>query len=251
MKIRNLKSVHADELQIIFTISCYNHPMENINRLYVLNTDIFDDTTAFNEAYAQMDHERKKKIDAFKYPKDKKLSLGAGFLLKKGLAEIGITDFEIIKGSNEKPYLDGFDNVFFNLSHSGNMVALGLSDKEIGVDIENIRNFRESLVNYVFSLDEQDMAKELVCSQNLSPNETYTRLWTAKESIMKYSGMGITLEPKKIVLSLRKNCPDPALMLFASSEALDLGSLTLSSYDIPDYQLTVCSEYRSFELTRL
>ena len=217
--------------------------MENINRLYLLNTDRFDDPKVFDDAYAQLDPDRQMKIDAFKFPKDKKLSLAAGFLLKNALSEIGINDFRIEKKEREKPYLTGHKDIFFNLSHSGNMVLLGISDKEIGVDIQEEEKFKDSLINYVFCDNEKAMAKELVKALDLSIDQVYTRLWTAKESVMKYCGMGISLEPKKIELFIRDNNTAMPNALAARSDVFDCTHLSLSSKDIPGYQMTICSEY--------
>lgn len=225
--------------------------MENINRLYLLNTDRFNDPIVFDDAYAQMDPERQKKIDAFKFPKDKKLSLGAGFLLKNALSEIGINDFSIEKRERGKPYLTGHEDIFFNLSHSGNMVLLGLSGKEIGVDIEAEKEFKDSLINYVFCDDEKSLAKELTKSLNLSPDQVYTRLWTAKESVMKYCGMGIALEPKKIHLFIREDSQNRDSILGAASEVFDCSFLTLICASIAGYQFTTCSGYHSFNLSEI
>ncbi len=225
--------------------------MKMLNNLYILNTEIFDDEALFNEAYKLMDDVRKAKIDRLKYPKDKKLSLGAGFLLHKSLGDIGITNYALEYRMRDKPYLTGRDDIFFNISHSGNLVVLALSDLEVGVDVEKVRNFKESLINYVFSEQEIALAKDLSEVLGFTEDQAFTRLWTAKESIMKYSGMGIALEPKKITLSRRESDDGKSFDIAAISEAIDLSGISLTSYNLDGYQLTVCSECGSFEMIRV
>ena len=201
------------------------------NRLYLLDVSALDQEKNFRHWYDLMDENRKNKIDAIKPQKGKLLSLGAGILLKKALENEGITDFELCYKGREKPYLSGREDVFFNISHSGEMVALGISDKEIGVDIEKVREFKDPLIRYVFNDTDISFAK------NLPPKWAYTRLWTIKESLMKHSGLGIALVPKKIEIYAQDE------VVRARAEAYPCEGLYFSSYTAQDYQVTVCSEY--------
>ena len=100
-----------------------------------------------------------------------------------------------------KPYFDEKDNATFNLSHSQYMVACALviePDGEIaaqcGVDIE--------LVNYDLVRAERvaeryfsDGEKLLLAPVAADPEEycrLFTRIWTRKEAILKYLGVGLT-----------------------------------------------------------
>lgn len=221
--------------------------MEELKRLYLLDVNIFEDQEAYTQAYAGIDEDRRKKIDAYRFDKDKRLSLGAGFLLQKALADMEITEYEIGYGECQKPYLVGHENIFFNLSHSGHMAALGISDREIGVDIEREKEFRPSLINYVFNDCDKELAKELTHSCDLSDEQAYTRLWTVKESIMKYTGIGIGLEPKKIELYGKFDTGASPIIYVRSTEH-DFERLRLTCMDLDGYQLTVCSEYDGFAL---
>ncbi len=218
-----------------------------LKKLYLLDVNIFEDQEVYAQAYAGMDAGRRKKIDAYRFDKDKRLSLGAGFLLQKALGDIGISEYEIGYGKREKPYLIGHENIFFNLSHSGNMAAFGISDREIGVDIEKEKEFRPTLINYVFNDGDKELAKELIKSIGLSDEQVYTRLWTVKESIMKYTGIGIGLEPKKIELYGKLDAGEYPV-IYARSSEYDFEKLKLTCIDLDGYQLTVCSEYEGFKI---
>ncbi len=208
-----------------------------------MNIDLLEDQAQFDLWYDKMPDFRKRKIDALKPHRSKLLSLGAGMLLDKAMKDCGFDDYEIELMENEKPHIKGRGDVFFNISHSGEMVVLGISDKEIGVDVEKVKHFKESLINYVFMPQDQDLAKELMISES-DMDKVYTRLWTVKESIMKYSGMGISLSPKNILLRLENG------KIKASSAACDCEALNLLPYEIDDYQITICSEYEDFTLLK-
>ena len=45
-------------------------------------------------------------------------------------------DYRIARGEKGKPFIVGVENVFFNISHSGDYVVCSVSDREIGIDIE-------------------------------------------------------------------------------------------------------------------
>ncbi|WP_022769708.1 4'-phosphopantetheinyl transferase family protein [Butyrivibrio sp. NC2007] len=213
------------------------------NTLYVMNIDILEDQVQFDLWYDKMPEFRKRKVDALKPHRSKLLSLGAGMLLDKAMKDCGFDDYEIELSENGKPRIKGRGDVFFNISHSGEMVVLGISDKEIGVDIEKVKHFKESLVNYVFMPQDQDLAKELMMSES-DMDKVYTRLWTVKESIMKHCGKGISLSPKNILLRLENG------KIKASSAACDCEALNLIPYEIDDYQITICSECEDFTLLK-
>ncbi|WP_026521130.1 4'-phosphopantetheinyl transferase family protein [Butyrivibrio sp. VCB2001] len=213
------------------------------NTLYIMNIDILEDQAQFDLWYDKMPDFRKRKIDAIKPHRSKLLSLGAGILLDTAMTDAGISSYEIELLENEKPRIKGMRDVFFNISHSGEVVCLGISDKEIGVDIEKVKHFKESLVNYVFMPQDQDLAKELMESES-DKDKVYTRLWTVKESIMKHCGKGISLSPKNILLRLENG------KIKASSAACDCEALNLMPYEINDYQITICSEYEDFTLLK-
>ncbi len=208
-----------------------------------MNIDLLEDQAQFDLWYDKMPDFRKRKIDALKPHRSKLLSLGAGMLLDKAMKDCGFDDYEIELMENEKPHIKGRGDVFFNISHSGELVVIGISDKEIGVDVEKIKRFKESLINYVFMPQDQELAKELMESES-DKDKVYTRLWTVKESIMKHCGMGISLSPKNILLRLEDG------KIKASSAACDCEALNLIPYEIDDYQITICSECEDFTLLK-
>ena len=200
------------------------------NHLYVIDTDMLEDRTLYDCWYRRMPEERKKKTDAFRFEKDRRLSLGAGILLQTGLLKEGVSDRELLYGRYGKPYLPAGKGVFFNLSHSGHYAVCAVSGHEVGTDIEEEKHFEENLIRYVFLESESAWIRRHAESQD----SAFTSLWTFKESLMKYLGTGVSLEPKKICVDLEN--PDRT-----TAEGFSFDGLHFTKYEVPGCQLAVCS----------
>jgi len=130
---------------------------------------------------------RKERIYSFVQATDRARCLVAGLLLRQ---VCGITnDSQLRFGENNKPYLKD-DRLYFNISHSGNYVVLAVSDREIGVDIEKITTPDYSVAARCFTTTEREWM------QKQRNDKAFFILWTAKESIMKGSGLGLSMLPE-------------------------------------------------------
>ena len=75
------------------------------------------------------------------------------------------------------------DSTFFNVSHSKGLIVLAICpNREIGLDIEQIREPKHGLISYACNEEEQQYVKD---------GEKFFEVWTAKESLVKASGRGI------------------------------------------------------------
>lgn len=95
---------------------------------------------------------------------------------------------EIIYGEQGKPAFAREQALWFNLSHSGDNIALLLSDEgEVGCDIEVIRPRPRwpSLVSAFYSAGEQ---AEIAAERPEHQLAAFWRIWTQKEAIVKQRG---------------------------------------------------------------
>ena len=158
-----------------------------------------------------LSYEEKEKVSKYKYNKDRALSL-AGRLLLLCFAnryksddysdvnyiddldefdERNINDLSIEYDSNGKGFIKNRENLYYNISHSGNISACVLSDVPVGVDIQNIRKVNEKIARRFFGekdceyiFDSKDCSEEEM-------NKKITYVWSAKESFVKLTGRGI------------------------------------------------------------
>ena len=214
------------------------------NKLYLMNIHDLEPDGCFERWYAKMPASRQSRIDSLKPPATKRLSLAAGILLDTAMHDAGVDKYGIATGPNGKPYLDGHEGIFFNISHSGDLAALALSDMEIGTDIQVIRHFKDSLVNYVFNPEEISLARKIDPGGS-DADMIYTRLWTMKEAVMKHSGLGISLEPKNIVLKYDSGHFYPVCDASVCNGYSPEG-LSITEYELEGYALSVCSKYADF-----
>ena len=74
----------------------------------------------------------------------------------------------------------------FSISHCKHGIAVAVSEKPIGIDIERIRTAKPELVARTMIEQEQN---EIWSAP--SPDVAFTRLWTQKEAVLKMQGTGI------------------------------------------------------------
>ena len=140
---------------------------------YLLHIDLIRKHSS--TLFSFCDEDRKAKANRFVQEKDRLLCIVAGYLLKRYLPEGPV---KVTPGG--KPYLA--DGPYFNLSHSGEYVLLGVSKtREIGVDIERINPSKIDGIRFVLSDEEK----------RITDDETLFRMWTNKESLTKCKGTGI------------------------------------------------------------
>ena len=135
--------------------------------VYILDTSLIKDNFLFVSSF--VDKQRKDKAERYVNEKDRLLSYGAGYLMKKYLP-----NEEIKETKNKKPYLE--HGPFFNISHSGELAVLAVSQEcDVGVDIEQVDENRIDAIK--FTLDEEE--KKLT-----NVNDLF-KVWSNKESLIK------------------------------------------------------------------
>ena len=159
---------------------------------------VSEDIWAFDleAALKEISEQRREQALKFKYELGQRLCVLAYLLLKKGLREgYGITENPAFEyNEHGKPSIVGHPYIYFNLSHCKEAVVCVISDQPIGVDVESIREYKESLVNYTMNDEE---ISEIASSEN--PAASFIRFWTMKEATMKLIGTGISNDMKTVI----------------------------------------------------
>ncbi len=116
----------------------------------------------------------------------RKESLLGRLLLYRTLEERGISEFAVHYKNGEKPVLISEKKLYFNISHSADFVALAISDEEVGCDIQEIRPYNPKVAKRNYCENETKLIEE---SEDKS--DVFIRMWSLKESILKFTGKGI------------------------------------------------------------
>lgn len=158
--------------------------------------------------------------------KNRDISLCGRILLSYILSEeYGIEKISYCYGKNEKPYLENKD-IFFNISHSGNLVLCCTDKSEIGCDVQQIKKYNPKVAKRFFA------ENEAAAIENSSDKDrTFIKFWALKESILKKNGTGIS----------------GGLAEFDFSSYLGLSEFKafncyFSVFSVDEYEIAVCSE---------
>lgn len=166
--------------------------------------------------------ERLQKADRYKMPDDKKRCVAGGVLLRHFLGDTRIMD-----NGYGKPIAE--NGPAFNLSHSGDWIALAIGEDEVGCDIEKPKFVSyEKMGRIVFT--ENELAKIRGAQDKMS---AFFTLWTKKEALLKCMGEGFHR---------------PAKSVDVSGEEFSENGVTyrLKTYVFADYVISVCTEGEDF-----
>jgi len=168
---------------------------------------IFDKINLLKNDYPKsveylLSEQRLEKVGRIKSQEGKKVSASVYVLLRLALydafdiKEAVVFDF-LDRG---KPYLKDYPHIRFNLSHSGNTIACALSGNEVGVDVQTIRRVTEKTAKRVLTGDEF-----LIYQDSSDKDDYFSKIWTIKESYLKKTGAGLTVELNEISAAEIKN----------------------------------------------
>lgn len=151
---------------------------------------------------------------------------------------IPVLDLALTIGVDGKPELSGPPGpVHFNVSHSGDLILIGLSHQaRLGVDIELIAPIEKNLVERFFSPAEQAALSKVSDAEWL---RGFYRCWTRKEAFVKGLGRGLKLPLDMFDVSIED---EPQLLHAGFADAADWA---LCSPDVPsNYEAAVAVEAR-------
>lgn len=162
--------------------------------VYILNANnLKTDLTL----YKNIDKRRLERIKKSKNTLFIKEQLGSHLLLTDVLENTyfqEIDKIEYIYNESGKPYIKD-SSLYFSLSHSNGIIALTVSKEEIGLDIELIKDVKDTLSRRIMN----DLEYNTYQSLNKESKKIYFfEVWTSKEAYIKKLGTSITLNPSNI-----------------------------------------------------
>ena len=162
--------------------------------VYVIDCTPWLDETAVANALPYLDDKRRSRIRRLRVPLKRAQCVAAGLLLTKTLGKNGVAPL-LSYGENGKPYLAEQADIHFSITHSDKWVFLAVADCEIGIDSQMPRKVCPRLAARSTSPEELSWVKE-----NTEPH--FTRLWTMKEAYLKYTGTGLTVPIREVMISV-------------------------------------------------
>jgi len=158
-------------------------------KIFTMNVSGID--TSDNSVYEKLSEKRREKVDKIKNECSKKQSIGAELLLNTAVSEeMGKIKTPVLWDCGEygKPYLTDYPDLHISIAHSGDYAVCALSDTEIGVDIQYMRDFNDSVMRRCFTSSETETVKNAADKKS-----EFYKLWVRKESFAKAVGKGLML----------------------------------------------------------
>lgn len=133
------------------------------------------------------------RADAFRKPEDQRRFIVAHAAVRHLLGEhLGRAPASLafVIGKHGKPELaDGA--VHFNLSHSGDLAAIAVAPRPVGVDVEARRKIHRVTELAESRFAPGELARVMTAAD---PQDEFLKIWTAKEAVVKATGLGLTLD---------------------------------------------------------
>ncbi len=133
--------------------------------------------------------ERRERAARCRLPEDKKQTVFSEALVRVLLCrETGLDNARLCfsYGEHGKPRLAGCAQAEFSLSHTSGAVAVALSERAVGVDVERIKPLS---VRVASRFDQRECA--YIFGREEGADERFFRVWTRKEAYGKRSGEGL------------------------------------------------------------
>ena len=129
-----------------------------------------------------------------RHPEDRAAHLAAHLLVRRVAATLaGRTADELTVAQacttcggagHGRPYLPGLPRLFVSLSHTRARVAAIAAPRPCGIDVERVRPVTDAVRRQVLTA-----AERLYVDKAIKPHIAFSRLWTAKEAMVK-AGLG-------------------------------------------------------------
>ncbi|MBO4468514.1 MAG: 4'-phosphopantetheinyl transferase superfamily protein [Clostridia bacterium] len=177
-----------------------------------------------DDFFARSFPERTKRAEAFAHEDDRLRCLGVAVLLNRVL---DLSENDIRTGEYGKPFSDKTDKQF-SISHSGDYVALAVSDDAVGVDIQKMdKKVNDSVYRILTENEKRYAAKD-------KPSD-FIKLWTIKESLSKAAGLGLRMHFSDV---------DVSGFFEGRSIVFDGDEYYIDVVEIDNYYLGICTKNR-------
>ena len=155
--------------------------------MYLVYDNIYNyDDEYYDNNLSYLNENDKNRINKLINNNDKKLYIISRILLINILKDKYLIDYkELIIRYNKynKPYID---NLYYNISHSHEYAVVVSSNKEIGVDIEKVRDVDINIINYFCTDNEKKYILE-----STNKYKSLFEIFCLKEAYFKMIGSGI------------------------------------------------------------
>jgi len=162
-----------------------------MNHIYLSKINKSLSQERLNDLLQIISKENREKYHRFKFKEDALRTLYGELIVRHVLCKqfsLKNETIEILRSNEGKPYIK--DNlIYFNISHAGDFVVCAFSKREIGIDIEQIKEINLEIAKRFFCQCEYE---NLLTQRTADQLDYFYSLWTLKESYIKWLGTGLS-----------------------------------------------------------
>jgi len=207
-------------------------------RIYIsrINENLGKDRTEYLLQY--LSKENIERFHKFHFIKDSLRTLCGEIIVRAVISkqfDIKNDQIKIEKNFYGKPYIPNLP-IHFSISHAGDWVVCAFSTRNIGIDIEQIKDIQLDIAERFFSREEYNFLMEKEESER---QESFYDLWTLKESYIKWIGSGLSTPLDSFYFTIS----DKGISVVNPNE-VDIPYF--KQYSVDGYKLSVCSTVSAF-----
>lgn len=167
----------------------------------------------------------------YRFEADRRRSIVSRGALRELLSRYTGNGIEIVEESGARPHLRSRE-VEFNVSHSGQLIAIAIARSATGLDIERVRPLGDDALRIsrdYFSA--QEIARLAAAPDR---DEEFFAVWTAKEAVVKAAGEGLSANLQSFTVPVLSDDFQPV----AGVEQWSVRRITAPS---PGYRVTLAA----------
>lgn len=167
--------------------------------IFVLEVDFNLEEKRYKKLFTKLSQSRQIKVNSFYNENDKIISTLTEIFIKYCLEQyIGkkLIKLELIYNNYGKPRLKDFPNIYFNISHSGNIIVCSVNNQQLGIDVEKVKKFDFNIIDMFCNVNDINHLKDVI-----NKNIALYKIWTAKEAFLKFKGTGLVDDIKNISIN--------------------------------------------------
>lgn len=215
----------------------------NAIKIYAVKNSTSISNETFRFLFRTMSPDRQAHVSKFRRVDDYQRSVLGDALVKRMLRDrLGWeqNDFDILRDAYGKPHLKNYDDLHFNISHSGDWIVGAVGHQPVGIDVEKMGTVNLEIAQRFFHPTEYNAL--MSCGGLSAQLSLFYDLWTLKESYIKAVGKGLSIPLDSFILVQQEGTWAPVIgengeTHYFKQYALEEG-----------YKLSVCSISSDFPM---
>lgn len=206
--------------------------------IFAVQINFKNEFKRYRQLLPELTNERRQRVSGYRSINEKIRSVLAERLIRFAVSKYTnsqLENFEITFNPFGKPLIKNVNNVHFNISHAGNWIVCAVNHIPVGIDVE-----KNQLINFEMAQQfctEEELQTITGLSSKKKQQLLMLQIWSLKESIVKTTGKGLSMDLKKLSVVHTSNLNE----MLEETIVVDDCRWRLQQWQNTDYVLSVAS----------